>query len=165
MPNREVIKRVPQGYRMSRPTDPVKCPSDLYEIMCQCWQEKPQDRVTFQALSTAFKTYPLPKEDRSKKPEYYNFFIKPSTKTREEDIYPPVDTYFQKKKREEDIYSPVDTFFQKKERETATYEYHDYYHGFSTHYWPITSPHGAQPTRENKNRKKKINITLKSLFK
>ena len=47
MPNANVKLLVPQGYRMA---PPPLCPSKLYEIMLDCWQEKPATRPTFKTL-------------------------------------------------------------------------------------------------------------------
>ncbi len=47
MTNAEVLEKVQQGYRMPKPSG---CPNKLYDIMLQCWKEKPEDRSTFEAL-------------------------------------------------------------------------------------------------------------------
>ncbi|XP_077366677.1 tyrosine-protein kinase FRK [Festucalex cinctus] len=47
MTNYQVVQRVPQGYRMSRPP---KCPKIMYGIMMDCWNEHEQDRPTFETL-------------------------------------------------------------------------------------------------------------------
>ncbi|XP_041832320.1 tyrosine-protein kinase SRK2 [Melanotaenia boesemani] len=47
MTNFQVIQRLPQGYRM---TCPSNCPKVLYDIMMDCWKENEQDRPTFETL-------------------------------------------------------------------------------------------------------------------
>ncbi|XP_022105280.1 muscle, skeletal receptor tyrosine-protein kinase-like [Acanthaster planci] len=48
---REVIRRLQTGYRMEMPNC---CPQDIYDIMRQCWREKPSDRPTFTNLFNTF---------------------------------------------------------------------------------------------------------------
>lgn len=36
-----------EGERLARPED---CPQDIYNVMLQCWAQKPDDRPTFLAL-------------------------------------------------------------------------------------------------------------------
>ncbi|XP_038071438.1 muscle, skeletal receptor tyrosine-protein kinase-like [Patiria miniata] len=48
---REVIRRLQTGYRMDKPNS---CPEDIYDIMRQCWREKPCDRPTFTNLFNTF---------------------------------------------------------------------------------------------------------------
>ncbi|XP_040293290.1 tyrosine-protein kinase Srms [Bufo bufo] len=45
--NRDVVTKVTQGYRLPQP--PV-CTMDIYNLMLLCWEDKPQDRPSFQEL-------------------------------------------------------------------------------------------------------------------
>jgi hypothetical protein len=47
MSNSEVAEKVYSGYRMQVPKD---CPSEVYDMMKQCWAESPSDRPSFKAL-------------------------------------------------------------------------------------------------------------------
>jgi hypothetical protein len=44
MTNAEATEKVIDGYRLSQPK---QCPPEIYEIMVDCWQEKPDKRPTF----------------------------------------------------------------------------------------------------------------------
>lgn len=54
MSNPEVIQNLEQGYRMPKPED---CPDELYDIMHECWREKPADRPTFEHLKNMLEDY------------------------------------------------------------------------------------------------------------
>ncbi|KAJ8046106.1 Myoblast growth factor receptor egl-15 [Holothuria leucospilota] len=47
MPAPEVIERIANGYRLPPPDG---CPSDIYTIMMECWQQSPKERPTFSEL-------------------------------------------------------------------------------------------------------------------
>ena len=47
MTNAEVLQQVERGYRMPAPPG---CPELLYQIMCDCWRLKPDDRPRFETL-------------------------------------------------------------------------------------------------------------------
>lgn len=47
MSNAEVLAQVERGYRMPCP---INCPSQLYQIMQDCWKHNPDDRPTFETL-------------------------------------------------------------------------------------------------------------------
>lgn len=47
MTNAEVLHQVDHGYRMQSPPN---CPSQLYEIMLECWHKDPLKRPTFDTL-------------------------------------------------------------------------------------------------------------------
>ncbi|XP_048842328.1 tyrosine-protein kinase Blk isoform X2 [Brienomyrus brachyistius] len=47
MTNPEVIRLLDKKYRMPCPD---ACPQELYQIMLKCWQERPEDRPTFDYL-------------------------------------------------------------------------------------------------------------------
>ncbi|XP_018599096.1 tyrosine-protein kinase Blk [Scleropages formosus] len=47
MTNPEVIRHLDKHYRMPCPEH---CPAELYEVMLKCWQERPEDRPTFEHL-------------------------------------------------------------------------------------------------------------------
>lgn len=54
MTNPEVIQNLETGYRMPRPE---ACPTELYDIMNLCWQEKPEDRPTFEYLRSVLEDF------------------------------------------------------------------------------------------------------------
>ncbi|KAJ3612696.1 hypothetical protein NHX12_018954 [Muraenolepis orangiensis] len=54
MSNPEVIQYLDQGYRMPRPEN---CPEGLYEIMCICWTEAPEQRPTFEYLRSVTEDF------------------------------------------------------------------------------------------------------------
>ncbi|KAM4541159.1 tyrosine-protein kinase Lck [Fundulus diaphanus] len=47
MSNPEVIQNLERGYRMPKPEN---CPDELYDIMQECWRERPEERPTFDYL-------------------------------------------------------------------------------------------------------------------
>ena len=47
MTNAQAQQQIQQGYRMPRP---MGCPDKLYDIMLNCWQEEPANRLTFETL-------------------------------------------------------------------------------------------------------------------
>lgn len=54
MTNPEVIRSLEKGYRMQRLD---KCPPELYEIMKECWKDKPEDRPTFDYLQSVLEDF------------------------------------------------------------------------------------------------------------
>ncbi|XP_071794664.1 uncharacterized protein [Asterias amurensis] len=48
---REVVRRLQTSYRMDKPDN---CPDEIYDIMRQCWREKPTERPTFTSLFNTF---------------------------------------------------------------------------------------------------------------
>ncbi len=55
MTNAQVLEKVPQGYRMTKPPG---CPDKLYDIMLQCWsREEPDNRPTFKTLQWQLKEF------------------------------------------------------------------------------------------------------------
>ncbi|XP_077998072.1 fibroblast growth factor receptor 2-like isoform X2 [Glandiceps talaboti] len=49
----EVVTALREGYRLGKPDD---CPDEMYAIMRQCWEEKPEDRPTFSTLLESIDT-------------------------------------------------------------------------------------------------------------
>ncbi|KAG7460755.1 hypothetical protein MATL_G00202130 [Megalops atlanticus] len=54
MSNPEVIRLLDRNYRMPRPDH---CPLELYDIMMKCWQEKPEERPTFDFLQDTLNDF------------------------------------------------------------------------------------------------------------
>uniref|UniRef100_A0A671V2K4 Tyrosine-protein kinase n=1 Tax=Sparus aurata TaxID=8175 RepID=A0A671V2K4_SPAAU len=54
MTNPEVIRSLEKGYRMQRLDS---CPTELYEIMLECWKNKPEDRPTFDYLQSVLEDF------------------------------------------------------------------------------------------------------------
>ncbi|XP_078133632.1 tyrosine-protein kinase Lck [Sander vitreus] len=54
MSNPEVIQTLEQGYRMPKPEN---CPEGLYNVMCLCWRENPEDRPTFEYLRSVLEDF------------------------------------------------------------------------------------------------------------
>uniref|UniRef100_A0A4W5K9B4 Tyrosine-protein kinase n=1 Tax=Hucho hucho TaxID=62062 RepID=A0A4W5K9B4_9TELE len=54
MTNPEVIRSLESGYRMQR-TD--SCPQELYDIMLECWKNKPENRPTFEYLQSVLEDF------------------------------------------------------------------------------------------------------------
>uniref|UniRef100_A0AAQ5ZX78 Tyrosine-protein kinase n=1 Tax=Amphiprion ocellaris TaxID=80972 RepID=A0AAQ5ZX78_AMPOC len=54
MSNPEVIQNLERGYRMPIPEN---CPESLYNIMCQCWTEEPENRPTFEYLRSVLEDF------------------------------------------------------------------------------------------------------------
>lgn len=42
---------IPQGHRLSKPTDPARCPPELWDLMSSCWASRPFDRPSAQQVS------------------------------------------------------------------------------------------------------------------
>ncbi|KAL3289653.1 hypothetical protein HHI36_023062 [Cryptolaemus montrouzieri] len=51
MKGAEAISLIEAGGRLKQPES---CPDSIYEVMCQCWQYKPEDRPTFKDLFAVF---------------------------------------------------------------------------------------------------------------
>ncbi|KAM9533309.1 tyrosine-protein kinase Lck isoform 2-T2 [Guaruba guarouba] len=54
MTNPEVIQNLERGYRMPQPDN---CPPELYELMVQCWKEKPEERPTFEYMKSVLEDF------------------------------------------------------------------------------------------------------------
>ncbi|XP_015207772.1 tyrosine-protein kinase Blk [Lepisosteus oculatus] len=54
MTNPEVIRNLDRNYRMPCPDH---CPLELYDIMLKCWQERPEDRPTFEYLQCTLEDF------------------------------------------------------------------------------------------------------------
>ncbi|NXI90216.1 LCK kinase, partial [Psophia crepitans] len=54
MTNPEVIQNLERGYRMPQPDN---CPQELYELMMQCWKEKPEERPTFDYMKSVLEDF------------------------------------------------------------------------------------------------------------
>lgn len=54
MTNPEVIWALEKGYRMQKLD---KCPPELYKIMMECWNQKPEDRPTFEYLQSVLEDF------------------------------------------------------------------------------------------------------------
>lgn len=54
MSNPEVIQNLEHNYRMPKPEN---CPDGLYNVMCMCWREIPEDRPTFEYLRSVLEDY------------------------------------------------------------------------------------------------------------
>uniref|UniRef100_A0A672G5C8 Tyrosine-protein kinase n=1 Tax=Salarias fasciatus TaxID=181472 RepID=A0A672G5C8_SALFA len=54
MTNPEVIRSLDRSYRMPSPDG---CPEELYEIMLNCWKEKPEERPTFDFLQNILNDF------------------------------------------------------------------------------------------------------------
>ncbi|NXR10048.1 LCK kinase, partial [Semnornis frantzii] len=54
MTNPEVIQRLERGYRMPQPDN---CPQELYELMMQCWKERPEERPTFEYMKSVLEDF------------------------------------------------------------------------------------------------------------
>ena len=58
MTDREVLKQVVGGYRMSNPdSDDFPCPDDVYSMMRECWNVKALDRPSFMKLQRFLGNY------------------------------------------------------------------------------------------------------------
>uniref|UniRef100_A0A8B9T5U9 Tyrosine-protein kinase n=1 Tax=Anas platyrhynchos TaxID=8839 RepID=A0A8B9T5U9_ANAPL len=54
MTNPEVIQNLERGYRMPQPDN---CPRELYELMVQCWKERPEERPTFDYMKSVLEDF------------------------------------------------------------------------------------------------------------
>ncbi|NWS52723.1 LCK kinase, partial [Chunga burmeisteri] len=54
MTNPEVIQNLERGYRMPQPDN---CPQELYELMMQCWKERPEERPTFDYMKSVLEDF------------------------------------------------------------------------------------------------------------
>uniref|UniRef100_A0A8C5GFN6 Tyrosine-protein kinase n=1 Tax=Gouania willdenowi TaxID=441366 RepID=A0A8C5GFN6_GOUWI len=54
MTNPEVIRSLEKGHRMQRQDS---CPVELYDIMLECWKNKPDDRPTFDYLQSVLEDF------------------------------------------------------------------------------------------------------------
>ncbi|XP_075059047.1 tyrosine-protein kinase FRK [Mixophyes fleayi] len=51
---RQVLEKLEQGYRIPKP---LNCPKDLYNIMLECWNGRPENRPTFETLQWRLEDY------------------------------------------------------------------------------------------------------------
>ena len=54
MTNAEVLTKVQAGYRMPCPRD---CPSELYKIIQECWNDDPDSRLLFQTMENTLQFF------------------------------------------------------------------------------------------------------------
>ena len=54
MSNAQVLEAIQQDYRM---LCPMECPSELYEVMWECWKEDPESRPMFETLQQRLKDF------------------------------------------------------------------------------------------------------------
>ncbi|XP_036386343.1 tyrosine-protein kinase HCK-like [Megalops cyprinoides] len=54
MTNPEVIRSLEKGYRMQRTES---CPQELYDIMLDCWKNRPEERPTFEYLQSVLEDF------------------------------------------------------------------------------------------------------------
>jgi len=52
--NKEVITKVQNGHRLSKPT--ANCPSEIYELMQRCWKDDPSERPSFNQITICLKS-------------------------------------------------------------------------------------------------------------
>ena len=65
MNNNDILEAVVNGYRVPQPTN---CPGTLYELMQDCWDRNPEDRPTFDYLTSFLKDYFVASEPNYKEP-------------------------------------------------------------------------------------------------
>lgn len=61
MHGREVIDQVDKGYRMPKPAN-VYLPDEIYGIMLNTWDAKPENRPTFEFLTHYFEGFNVTSE-------------------------------------------------------------------------------------------------------
>ena len=54
MKHAEILLKLKQGYRLPRP---FGCPDALYQIMINCWKDKPEERPTFEYLKYRMENF------------------------------------------------------------------------------------------------------------
>ncbi|KAG9493359.1 tyrosine-protein kinase FRK [Eleutherodactylus coqui] len=54
MNGKQALERLEKGYRIPKP---FNCPQDLYNIMLECWNAKPENRPTFETLQWKLEDY------------------------------------------------------------------------------------------------------------
>ncbi|EDV23403.1 uncharacterized protein TRIADDRAFT_28106, partial [Trichoplax adhaerens] len=54
MKGQEVISKIQCGYRLECPSN---CPEHYYNLMLECWQKDPEQRLTFQALQSSLEHF------------------------------------------------------------------------------------------------------------
>jgi hypothetical protein len=60
-PASQVVKAVLSGTRLQRPP---RCPKLLYQLMQECWADKPEERPTFAEIESRFKQWRLDDQQR-----------------------------------------------------------------------------------------------------
>lgn len=58
----QVVHALKTGYRMPKPQNHL-VPEQVYEKMCNCWKERPEERPTFEHLAYFFENYDFVTED------------------------------------------------------------------------------------------------------
>ncbi|ESO98879.1 hypothetical protein LOTGIDRAFT_213681 [Lottia gigantea] len=54
IPSKESFEKVQRGYRIPRPDN---CPTEVYDVICNCWQTNSHSRPTFDYLNTFLHDY------------------------------------------------------------------------------------------------------------
>ncbi|XP_037537498.1 tyrosine-protein kinase Lyn isoform X1 [Nematolebias whitei] len=65
MTKAEVVSSIQRGYRMPRPDN---CPQELYDIMTSCWNQKPDDRPTFDYTQSVLDDFYTATESQYQQP-------------------------------------------------------------------------------------------------
>jgi len=64
MKNDQVMEKVKEGYRMSKPKE---CPENVFKLMERCWNQNPKERPTFEEISKELQVILKEASDEKKK--------------------------------------------------------------------------------------------------
>ncbi|KAK3773795.1 hypothetical protein RRG08_011004 [Elysia crispata] len=62
----EVLRMIENGGRMEKPRGPPEVPEEYYSMMLKCWNQKPEDRPTFESIYNFFSDYSVNIESQYK---------------------------------------------------------------------------------------------------
>ncbi|RUS73427.1 hypothetical protein EGW08_018815 [Elysia chlorotica] len=66
MSGQEVIRMIEKGGRMDKPRGPPEVPNEYYDMMLKCWNQKPEDRPTFDFIYHFFSDFAVNAEGQYK---------------------------------------------------------------------------------------------------
>jgi hypothetical protein len=74
MKNGEVIKELLDGYRLQIPES---CPEEIYQLMLNCWDKNPANRMTFEQISEKVDKWVMESNQETQTIMQSSYFVEP----------------------------------------------------------------------------------------